>query len=101
MGRSGLPWALLLALAILGPSCGPKTSSEVAGVDQEITRNIMWRYREDAAKRFVDVRVSCEGREILIEGRVSDESAARAALNIALSHARGGRVVSKLDVRMR
>jgi osmotically-inducible protein OsmY len=94
-------WHALLALALLGPACGPKTSSELAGVDQEITRNIMWRYREDPAKRFVDVRVSCEGREIVIEGRVSDDGAARAALNIALAHARGGRVVSKLDVRPR
>ena len=93
--------ALLLALAILGPACGPRTASEHAGVDQEITRNIMWRYREDPAKRFIDVRVSCEGREILIEGRVSDDSAARAALNIALSNARGGKVTSKLDIRPR
>ena len=98
MARS---WFALLALVLLGPACGPKTASERAGVDQEITRNIMWRLREDAAKRFVDVRVSCEGREIILEGRVSDDSAARAALSIALSNARGGRVVSKLDVRQR
>ena len=98
MARS---WPAILALALLGPACGPTTPSEQAGLDQEITRNIMWRYREDPAKRFVDVRVSCEGREVLIEGRVSDDSAARAAMNIALSHARGGRVVSKLDVRPR
>ena len=98
MARS---WALLLAIALLGPACGTPTPSERAGLDQEITRNIMWRYREDPAKRFVDVRVSCEGREIVLEGRVSDDAAARAALNIALSNARGGRVVSKLDVRAR
>ena len=98
MARS---WIAILTLALLGPACGPKTASEQAGADQEITRNIMWRLREDAAKRFVDVRVSCEGREIILEGRVSDDSAARAALGIALSNARGGRVVSKLDVRQR
>ena len=98
MARS---WPLLLGLALLGPACETQTESEHAGVDQEITRNIMWRYREDPARRFIDVRVSCEDREIVIEGRVSDDSAARAALNIALSHARGGRVVSKLDVRPR
>lgn len=98
MARS---WVLLLAIALLGPACASKTSSEQAGLDQEITRNIMWRYREDAAKRFVDVRVSCEGREILIEGRVSDDSAARAALNIAMANSRGGRVVSNLVVRPR
>lgn len=94
-------WFLLLAIALLGPACASKTSSERAGVDQEITRNILWRYREDPAKRFADVRVSCEGREILIDGRVSDDSAARAALNIAMANARGGRVVSNLVVRPR
>lgn len=93
--------SLLLAIALLGPACASKTSSEQAGVDQEITRNILWRYREDPAKRFVDVRVSCEGREILIEGRVSDDSALRAALNIAMANARGGKVVSSLIVRPR
>ena len=98
MARS---WPLLLAIALLGPACGSTTLSEQAGIDQEITRNIMWRFREDPARRFVDVRVSCEGREIVIEGRVADDSAARAALNIALSHARGGRVISKLDIRPR
>ena len=98
MARS---WPALLILVLLGPACGTKTPSEQAGVDQEITRNILWRFREDQAKRFVDVRVSCEGREIILEGRVSDDGAARAALNIALSHARGGRVVSKLAVRPR
>lgn len=93
--------ALILLAAIAGLGCAAKTTSEQAGVDQEITRNIMWRLREDPARRFVDVFVSCEGREVLIEGRVSDDNAARAALNIALSHARGGRVVSKLDIRPR
>lgn len=98
MDRARLYGALLL-LVLLGPACGPKTSSEEAGIDQEITRNILWRYRQDPAKRFNDVRVSCEGREILIEGRVADAKAASDALQIALSNARGGKVVSKLDVR--
>jgi osmotically-inducible protein OsmY len=92
----------LVILAMLGiGGCASRTSSEEAGIDQEITRNIMWRYREDSAKRFADVRVSCEGREILIEGRVSDSRAASDALQIALSNARGGRVISRLDVRPR
>ena len=94
-------WAWVLLLAFLGPACGPKTSAEQAGVDQEITRNIMWRLREDNRHRFQDVRVSCEGREILIEGRVSDPRAAQDAVQIAMSNARGGKVVSKLDVRLR
>ena len=98
MGRR---WAWVLLLAVLGPACGPTTSAELAGLDQEITRNIMWRLREDNRKRFEDVRVSCEGREIVVEGRVSDARAAQEAVQIALSNARGGKVVSKLDVRLR
>jgi hypothetical protein len=94
-------WALLLGLALLGPSCRSKTSAEEAGIDQEITRNIMWTYRQDARQRFKDVRVTCEGREILIEGRVADARAAQDALQIAMSNSRGGKVVSNLDVRMR
>jgi len=101
VGKGWTRALLLAAAAVLIPACAAKTSSQQAGIDQEITRNIMWRYREDPAKRFIDVRVSCEGREILIEGRVSDDSAARAALNIALSNARGGKVTSKLDIRPR
>ena len=98
MARRGL-WLLLLA--VVGPACGPTVPAEQAGIDQEITRNIMWKLREDNRKRFQDVRVSCEGREILIEGRVSDTRAAQDAVQIALSNARGGRVVSRLDVRLR
>jgi len=93
--------AVLLLLVVAGPGCAAKTPAEKAELDQEITRNIMWRYREDPAKRFVDVRVTCEHREILIEGRVSDAKSASDALQIALSHARGGKVVSKLDIRRR
>ena len=93
--------ACLILLAILGPACGSTTSAEKAGVDQEITRNIMWRLREDTGKRFQDVRVSCEGREILIEGRVSDSRAAQDAMQIAMANARGGKVTSRIDVRLR
>jgi osmotically-inducible protein OsmY len=88
--------ALLIALS---PACGPRTPAEEAGIDQEITRNILWRYHNDL--RFSDVRVVCENREITIEGRVSDSKAAADALQIALSNARGGKVVSKLVVRPR
>jgi hypothetical protein len=94
-----LVWLLLIA--ILAPACRSTTSAEEAGIDQEITRNIMWTYRQDAKQRFKDVRVTCECREILIEGRVSDAKAAQDALQIAMANARGGKVVSKIDVRLR
>src|SRR5204863_9064656 len=54
--------AALMLLILLGPSCGPKTPAEEAGIDQEITRNILWRYHNDL--RFTDVRVQCEDRDI-------------------------------------
>ena len=71
MGERRLSAAALLLLFLLGPSCGPKTPAEEAGIDQEITRNILWRYHNDL--RFADVRVQCENREITVEGRVGPE----------------------------
>jgi osmotically-inducible protein OsmY len=82
-------------------ACAAKTPSERAGIDQEISRNILWRYREDRSSRFRDVRVTCEDREVVLEGRVSDSKAATDAIQIAMSEARGGKVVSRLDVRPR
>ena len=99
MGERRLSAALLLLLIFLGPSCGPKTPAQEAGIDQEITRNILWRYHNDI--RFADVRVQCEDREVVIEGRVQDARSAADALQIAMANARGGKVVSKLVVRAR
>ena len=86
-----------MLLLLLGPSCGSKTPAEEAGVDQEITRNILWRYHNDI--RFADIRVQCEDREITLEGRVQDAKSAADAVQIAMAYARGGKVVSKLVVR--
>ena len=99
MGEGRLPAAALALLIVLGPSCGPRTPAEEAGIDQEITRNILWRYHNDI--RFADVRVQCESREITIEGRVQDAKSAQDALQIALANSRGGKVISKLVVRPR
>jgi osmotically-inducible protein OsmY len=88
-----------LALLLLGPSCGPKTPAEEAGVDQEITRNILWSYHNDI--RFAEIRVQCEDREITLEGRVQDAKSAADAMQIAMANARGGKVVSKLYIRKR
>jgi osmotically-inducible protein OsmY len=91
--------AALMLLIALSPSCGPKTPAEDAGVDQEITRNIMWHYHNDL--RFAEIRVSCEDREVTIEGRVQDAKSAADAIRIAMANVRGGKVVSKLVVRPR
>jgi osmotically-inducible protein OsmY len=91
----------LLAAALCLSSCAAKSPAARAGVDQEIARNILWRYREDPAGRFRDVRVTCEEREITLEGRVADAKAAADAIQIAMSESRGGKVESRLDVRPR
>jgi len=101
VARLILRGVLLLALGLSLSACAAKTPSERAGMDQEITRNILWRYREDRAGRFRDVRVTCEDRDVVLEGRVSDAVAATDAIQIALSEAAGGRVDSRLEVRPR
>lgn len=89
--------AALLAAALCLSACAAKTSAERAGVDQEISRNILWRYRD----RFPDIRVSCEDRHVVLEGRVPDSKSATEAIQIAMSEARGGKVESRLEVRPR
>ena len=101
MARKTLRGIALLAATLCISACAAKSTAERAGIDQEIARNILWRYREDRATRFQDVRVTCENREVTLEGRVTDAKAAADAIQIALSEARGGRVDSQLEVRAR
>lgn len=90
---------VLLGLLLLAPGCATKTSAERAGIDQEIARNILWRFHKDI--RFADVRVTCEDKLITLEGRVPDAKSATDAIQIALAEARGGKVDSRLVVRPR
>ena len=99
MGERRLAAAALALLILLGPSCGTQTPAQEAGIDQEITRNILWSYHKDI--RFAEVRVQCEDREITVEGRVQDAKSAADAIQIAMANARGGKVISKLVVRPR
>ena len=101
MVKHALRGTAILVAALCLSACAAKTPSERAGVDQEIARNILWRYREDRTARFREVRVTCEDREIVLEGRVTDPKAAADAIQIAMSEARGGKVDSRLDVRPR
>jgi hypothetical protein len=92
----------LLALIVVGlPGCSSKSASERAGIDQEIARNILWRFHQDPGGRFRDVQVTCEDRVVTLEGRVSDAKTATAAIEIALGESRGGKVDSRLEVRFR
>jgi osmotically-inducible protein OsmY len=97
-GRRGLLLALLVA-ALAG--CGSQTATQRAANDQEIARNILWRFHQDPGGRFRDVRVTCEDRVVFLEGRVGDPQDAAEAIRIAQSESRGGKIDSRLDVRPR
>jgi hypothetical protein len=101
VAKDGLRAALLVLLLTALPGCAAKSASERAGIDQEIARNILWRFHQDPGGRFRDVRVTCEDREITLEGRVSDAKTASDAIQIALLESRGGKVDSRLEVRLR
>jgi osmotically-inducible protein OsmY len=90
---------VLLGLLLLGPGCSPTSRGERVGIDQEIARNILWRFHGDP--RFGAIRVVCEGRVVTLEGRVDDSKAASDALQIARSESRGGKVESHLEIRPR
>lgn len=101
MAELGRRTLLLAALALLAPGCASKTSAERAGTDQEIARDILWRYKQDNVGRFREVRVLCEDRVVTLEGRVANAKDAADAIQIAMSMCRGGKVDSRLDVRAR
>lgn len=93
--------ALALALAAALPACGPVTTVQKAGVDQEITREIRWRMRQDPRDRFGDVWANCIGLKVTLVGRVATPQDAQEAYQIALSLCRGAEVVSQIEVRPR
>jgi hypothetical protein len=99
VAKVGRRTVLLLALALLGPGCKAKSTAERAGIDQEIARNILWRFHKET--RFADVRVVCEERVVTLEGRVPDAKTAADAIQISLAEVRGGKVDSRLEVRPR
>ena len=90
---------LLIATLFLIPACAPLTSGQLAGEDQEIARDILWSYQQDAGGRFSGVRVSCVDRSVTLEGRVDDLAAAQEAFRLARSRCRGAAVVSRINVQ--
>lgn len=86
-------------LVFLLPACAPKTPVQSAGVDQEITRAILWEYRKHPA--LADVRVSCSNHVVRLEGRVPDRPALEEALRIASRHCRGAEIDSRLAIMPR
>lgn len=89
--------ALLLALAV--PACAPRTAIQSAGSDQEITRAILWEYRNHPA--LSDVRVSCSDHHVRLEGRVPDAAARDQALRIAAAQGRGAPVEDRMSIKPR
>ena len=98
LGRRAL---LLAGLALLAPGCAAQTTAERAGTDQEIARDILWRYKQDNAGRFREVRVLCEDRVVTLEGRVANARDATDAIQVAMSMCRGGKVDNRLEIRAR
>ena len=88
----------ILASAVL-PACAGTTQVQRAGADQEITRDIRLRYREDPRLERIDI--TCVARVVTLEGRVDDRLAHEDALRIARDVARGGEVISKIVVQPR
>ena len=101
MAELGRRVLLLAGIALLGPACASKTTAERAGTDQEIARDILWRYKQDTTGRFRDVQILCEDRMVTLEGRVGNAKDAADAIQIAMSMCRGGKVDCRLEVRPR
>jgi osmotically-inducible protein OsmY len=89
---------MILALVVI-PACAPTTPVGKAGNDQEITRAIMRKYREDP--RLERLGVTCVDRVITLEGRVDTRGALEDAVRIARDEGRGSQVVSKIVVMPR
>jgi osmotically-inducible protein OsmY len=87
-----------LAAALL-PACASTSTVQKAGSDQEITREIMLRYREDP--RFEAIFVTCVSRVVTLEGRVDNRLAHEDAVRIARDLGRGSEVVSQIVIRPR
>jgi osmotically-inducible protein OsmY len=90
-----------VVLAVVAPACGPKTTIEKAGQDQEVARDILAALKADERARFADVNVVSLDKVVTLKGRVSDKQAAQDAANIAMRNARGARVQLQLEVRAR
>ena len=92
---------LLVATLLLIPACAPLTAGQLAGEDQEIARDILWSYQQDAVGRFNGIRVTCVDHAVTLEGRVGDLAAAQDAFRLARNRCRGAAVVSRINVQPR
>ena len=93
-------WTLCLCGFFLLPGCAAKTEVQKAGSDQDIARDVSWELRKD--RRFeLAVNVFCVEGTVTLTGRVDSREAEADAIRVAQSRSRGGRVVSKLEIRPR
>jgi len=85
---------LLLALA----ACGAQARSADPVVrDQEIKRDIRWKYHSDA--RLIDVTVDCSEGAVVLKGRVVTPEAKADAERIALDVRSVRSVKNSIDVK--
>ena len=87
---------LLLALA----ACGAQArSADPVARDQEIARDILWRYHPDA--RLAEIKVECREGEVVLKGVVTTPEAKADAERIA-SDVRSVRGVrNAIDVKLK
>jgi osmotically-inducible protein OsmY len=92
--RRGGPLALALALA----ACPAQVrSNDPVARDQEIKRDILWRFRDDPM--LADVTVDCRDGIVTLAGRVPAKESADRAETVAsgIRSVRG--VVNRIEVR--
>lgn len=88
-------WLLLGGLLLVGCPAFRSSHDPVAR-DQEIIRDVLWRYHGD--ERFEDIRVTCQGGVVTLVGRVPSAAAGDEAE--ALARVRDvRRVVNRLEIR--
>ncbi len=91
-------WAVLLLLAA---ACASPEPEEIAAVDMEIERAILWKYRNES--RFDAVEVSCHNGVAVLQGVVSTRKDALEAVDWAREAAQewdsGAEIVSEIRVR--
>ncbi len=89
--------ALCLVLLLIAGCKSFVSSQDPLARDQEIRRDILWRFQKD--ERLTEVTVACDGGHITLGGRVTVPDATIAAVSIAETVRDVRSVANKIDVR--
>jgi len=93
-----IPAVLVLGVA-LASCAGARRSEDPVARDQEVTRDICWKYQAD--DRFARIQVSCRDGVVTLEGIVTTPSDREEAEGIARGVTSVRKVKSNLQVRSR